>query len=201
MAQPLTGTEILEDLKMLADWLRVKHRGERFDLVVVGGAAMAIEGFKDQTKDIDVIQPQVLPEAIVNGAAQIGRIKRRGPGWINCDVSNMLLRTKGSKALPEYFNEISRRIQVAENLSISVIGRQALISLKLYAATPSYSKHTDDIKQLCPSGAEITKAICFVLSIDGTEVRKGDLRLVLKELGFDFDDIYRKIERGDAQAR
>jgi hypothetical protein len=199
MAQPLTGTEILNDLKMLADWIRVKYLGERFELIVVGGAAMAIEGFKDQTKDIDVIRPEVLPEPIQNGATHIARIRRRSPRWINCDVSNMLLQTKGWKALPEYFNEISRSIQVAENLKIGVISRQALISLKLYAATPSYSKHTVDIKRLHPNVAEITEAVCFVLSFDDTEVRKDDLRFILKDLGFDLNDIYRKIERGDEQ--
>ena len=186
---------------MLAEWIRVKYPDERFELVVVGGAAMAIEGFKDQTKDIDVIRPEVLPEPIQNGAAHIARIRRRGSGWINCDVSNMLLQTKRSKALPEYFNEISRSIDVAENLKISVIGRQALISLKLYAATPSYSKHTADMRQLRPNGAEITEAVSFVLSVDDTEVRKDDLGVILKELGFDFNDIYRKIEKGDEQAR
>ena len=90
---------------------------------------------------------------------------------------------------------------MAENLKISVIGRQALISLKLYAATPSYSKHTADMRQLRPNGAEITEAVSFVLSVDDTEVRKDDLGVILKELGFDFNDIYRKIERGDEQAR
>ncbi|MBN2059692.1 MAG: hypothetical protein JW882_04670 [Deltaproteobacteria bacterium] len=45
----MKAKEILEHLKMLADWIRVKHPGESFELVVVGGAAMALEGFKDQT--------------------------------------------------------------------------------------------------------------------------------------------------------
>ena len=48
-----------------------------------------------------------------------------------------------------------------------------------------------------PHAAEITEAIRFVLSIDCTEMRKDDLRVVLKDLGFDFDDIHSKIERGD----
>lgn len=62
MAKPLKENEILEHLKMLADWIRVKHPSDYFELVVVGGAAMALEGFKDQTTDIDVIRPEVLPE-------------------------------------------------------------------------------------------------------------------------------------------
>ncbi len=94
MVKPLKRTEILENLKMLADWIRVKRPGEYFELVVVGGAAMAIEGFKDQTMDIDVIRPEVLPEPILNGMLHIGRIRRLSPGWLNTDVANMLLQTK-----------------------------------------------------------------------------------------------------------
>jgi hypothetical protein len=120
---------------MLSDWIRVKHPGEHFELVVVGGAAMALEGFKDQTTDIDIFRPEVLPEPIVNGAANIGKIKNLGAEWLNCHVANMFLKIKGSIKLPEYFNEISRTIEVGENLKISLIGRQALISLKLYADT------------------------------------------------------------------
>ena len=199
MAKPLGRTEILENLKMLADWIRVKQPGEHFELVVVGGAAMAIEGFKDQTMDINVIRPEVLPEPILNGMTHIGRIKKLSPGWLNTDVANMLLQTKISKVLPEYFNDISRSIEVGKNLKISLIGRQALISLKLYAATPSFSKHTTDIKRLRPNATEITEAVRFVLSIDSTEMRKDDLCVVLKDLGFYFHDIYRKIERGNQQ--
>ena len=194
MAKALKEKEILENLKMLADWIRVKHPDDSFELVVVGGAAMALEGFKDQTVDIDVIRPEVLPEPIVNGVTHIGKIRRVGSGWLNSNVANMLSKAKGSTVLPEYFNEISRTIEIGKNLKISLIGRQALISLKLYAATPSYHKHTDDLSRLAPNTAEVIEAVRFVLSFDGTDVRKDDLRVVLKDLGFDFDDIYKNIE-------
>jgi hypothetical protein len=73
--------------------------------------------------------------------------------------------------------------------------------LRSGAATPSYIKHTADIERLHPDASEIREAVCFVLSIDSTEVRKDDLRVVLKDLGFDFNDIYGKIERGNEQDR
>ena len=194
MPKALKEKGILENLKMLADWIRVKYPDDSFELVVVGGAAMALEGFKDQTMDIDVIRPEVLPEPIVNGVTHIGKIRRVGSGWLNSNVANMLSKAKGSTVLPEYFNEISRTIEIGKNLKISLIGRQALISLKLYAATPSYRKHTDDLNRLAPNTAELTEAVRFVLSIDGTDVRKDDLRAVLKDMGFDFDDIYKNIK-------
>jgi hypothetical protein len=194
MAKALNRQEILENLKILADWLRVKHPDDHFELIVVGGAAMALEGFKDQTTDIDVIRPEVLPEQIINGVAHIGKIRRLSSGWLNSNAANIFLKTKRSVVIPEYFNEISRTIEVDENLRIRLIGRQALISLKLYAATPSYSKHTTDINRLEPNVKEIIEAVRFVLSLDGTEVRKDDLRVLLKETGFDFDDLYKTIK-------
>lgn len=201
MSNPLNEKDILECLKMLADWIRVKHPGDHFELVVVGGAAMALEGFKEQTVDIDVIRPEVLPEPIVNGAAHIGRIRQMNPEWINSNVANMFLKAKGSKVLPEYFEEISHTIEVDKNLKISLIGRQAMISLKLYAATPSYRKHTDDIRRMAPNFVEITEAVRFVMGFDSTDVRKDDLRNILKDLRFDFDDIYSDIEAGSKPTR
>lgn len=107
----------------------------------------------------------------------------------------MLLKVKGTKKLPEYFYEISRTIEVADNLQIGLVGRQALISLKMYAATPIYRKHTVDIKNLGPSKDEISEAVRFVMNMDNSNLRKDDLRVVLKDVGFDFDEIHRERER------
>ena len=58
MPTDLTRTQILENLKLLSEWLSVKYPDDTFELVVVGGAAMALDEFKDQTKDIDRIRFQ-----------------------------------------------------------------------------------------------------------------------------------------------
>ena len=197
MVKPLKDSEIIENLQLLADWLRVKHPGERFELTVAGGAAMILEGFKDQTKDIDLLKPQVLPDSIIQGIAHIGRVKKLGPEWLNTNLAHMLSKVIRAAELPAYFNEISRAIEVSDNLKISLIGRQALISLKMYAATPSYSKHTLDIRNLRPNKEEISEAVRFVTSIDNSNPRQGDLRIVLKELGFDFDEIHGDLTRKD----
>lgn len=110
---------------------------------------------------------------------------------LNTQLAIMLGETTGLRELPEYFKEIAPTIEIGDNLKIDLIGRQALISLKMYAATPSYSKHTMDISKLRPSKKEIFESIRFVMSIDATEPRKDDLRIVLKTLGFDFNGIYK----------
>ena len=57
MPTDLTKTQILENLNLLSEWLSVKYPDDTFELVVVGGAAIALDEFKDQTRDIDRIQP------------------------------------------------------------------------------------------------------------------------------------------------
>jgi hypothetical protein len=65
----------------------------------------------------------------------------------------------------------------------------------MYAATPIYRKHTVDIKNLGPSKDEISEAVRFVMNMDNSNLRKDDLRVVLKDVGFDFDEIHRERER------
>lgn len=178
--QELGRNEILENLKLLSEWLHVKCPGETFELTVVGGAAMSLSGFKEQTKDIDVIKPEKLPVALKNGIVHFSRAKRLSPEWLNNNAANILK----SVTVPDYFNEKLLAIDIADNLKVNVIGRQALISLKLWAATPSFAKHTNDLKSLMPGKEEIKEAVRFVLSVDNTKPRKDDLEIVLREIGF-----------------
>ena len=191
MVKPLKEKEIVENLKLLADWLRVKYPGEHFEFIVAGGAAMTLEGFKGQTTDIDLLSPKVLPDSLKKGIAQVGRARKLGAEWLNTGLANMLSKAAGSAKLPKYFSEISRTLEVSDNLKIGLVGRQTLISLKMYAATPSYRKHTEDLRNLRPNRNEIGEALRFVMSIDDSEPRKEDLRIVMNELGFDFDEIHR----------
>jgi len=195
MVKPLKNNEIVENLKLLADWLQVKYPGEHFELIVAGGAAMTLEGFKGQTTDIDLMSPKELPDSLKKGIAHVGRAKRLGAEWLNTSLANMLSKAAGLVKLPKYFSEISRTLEVSDNLKIGLIIRQALISLKLYATPPSYSKHNVDLSNLRPSKKELVEAARFVMSIDGSDPRKDDLRLVMKELGFDFDEIHRNLAK------
>ncbi len=143
---------ILDSLEWLSDWLQQKVPGERFELVLVGGAA------------------------------HIGRVRKLGPEWINTNVAVMLRQSVPS--LPDCFRETSRSVEIGGNLCVHVIGRQALISLKLYAASPVVDKHTKDLAQLEPERGEIEEAVRFVLSVDGTEVRRRRLEGDPQKAGF-----------------
>jgi len=181
--------EILESLGWLSDWLQQKHPGKRFELVLVGGAALALHGLKDQTVDIDLFSPDPLPEPLRNGAAHIGRVRKLGREWINTNVAGMLKQC--FPALPAYFYQTSLRVEIGQNLVVHTMGRQAMISLKRYAASPVVEKHTQDLAQLAPGRDEIEKAVRFVCSVDSTAVRRHDLRLILEKLGFQADDVLR----------
>jgi len=195
MGKPLKANEVVENLTLLADWLRVKYPGEHFELIVAGGAAMTLEGFKGQTTDIDLLSPKELPDSLKKGVAHVGRAKRLGAEWLNTNLAKMLSTSARSVKLPEYFSEISRTLELSDNLKISLICRQALISLKLYSTTASYRKHTEDLSNLRPNKREITEALRFVMSIDDSDPRKDDLRIVMKDLGFDFDEIHHSLAK------
>ena len=40
-----------------------------------------------------------------------------------------------------------------------------------------------------PTAGEMKKAVDFVLNIDSTELRRNDLRILLKQMGFDIDEV------------
>jgi len=189
MEQEFDRDEIIENLRLLSEWLNIKYPGEVIELTIVGGAAMALTGFKNQTRDIDLLAPARLPAPLKAGIRHVSKAKRLPPEWINTSAANVLAKAGKLKILPDYFSEISKTIEIGGNLKVSMLGRQALLSLKLWAASPSYSKHTTDIMSMRPSTGEMKKAVDFVLNIDSTELRRNDLRILLKQMGFDIDEV------------
>jgi hypothetical protein len=142
-----------------------------------------------------LLSPKELPDSLKKGIAHVGRAKRLGAYWLNTSLADMLSTSARSVKLPKYFSEISRTLEVSDNLKVGLISRQALISLKLYATTPTYRKHTEDLGNLRPSKREITEALRFVMSVDDSGPRTDDLRIVMKELGFDFDEIHHNLAK------
>ncbi len=79
MATDFNKAQILDNLEILSEWLSVKYPDDTFNLVVVGGAAMALDGFKNQTKDIDLLLPEILPAALKEGISNVSRAKKLPP--------------------------------------------------------------------------------------------------------------------------
>ncbi len=182
MAQ-LPKDAILEHLRLLAEWLDIKHPQKRFELVIGGGAAMALLGLPKTTLDVDVFRPVKLPHEIVEGARVVAKAKRLGTDWLNDGLARAVAAATRGRRLPVYFAERAAVVSVAPNLSVSVVGRQALISMKLLAATPSSRKHVDDLRTLEATPEELKKAKAFVVSLDDSTPRIEDLEAILQKLG------------------
>ena len=56
-------------------------------------------------------------------------------------------------------------------------------------------KHTTDLKKLKPNKEEMEEAVRFVLHMDGHETRRQDLGTILKQIGFDADEILQQIDK------
>ncbi len=196
MNSSISRQEIIENLELLSDWLRVKAPGAQFELLVVGGAALALTGCKKQTHDIDLLKPHPLSEPLRRGIQAIAKARKISADWLN-DSAARVLNTGArspSKRLPQYFDEITESIPIGENLRIQLIGRQALISMKLFACNPSVRKHIDDLRVLRPTAEEIKIAALFCLERDPHPTSRRDLVQVINELGFEVDEVLEDID-------
>jgi predicted DNA-binding transcriptional regulator AlpA len=185
MNERMAAEAILDHLGALAEWLRVRAPGERHDLYVVGGAALALSGFSRTTYDVDVLRPATLPPNVREGARVVAWSRNLASAWLETGPAEIFRRVVRPVRFPDYFFESARVIEFGSNLVVEVAGRQALLSLKLYAAGPTTGKHLDDLRALTPDENEIREAIRFVLGVDGSEPRRRDLEIVIAGLGFE----------------
>ncbi len=151
MGRAMTKKAVLENLRLVAEWLAVKHPGQTFELVVAGGAALALLGIERTTFDIDVLVPELLPADLIRAVRAVARARGLGPEWLSTSVARVLRKARGQHRLPKYFSERAARIEVAPNLTLLVVGRLALLGLKLLAASPSARKHVQDLRALAPT--------------------------------------------------
>ena len=182
MPTRMSKKAILESLGLVAEWLAVRYPGRRYELVVAGGAALALQDRKEGTVDVDVLVPRDLPAEVVEAAHLVATAKGLGADWLNVGVAKVAKLLEQQGGLPEYFADLSAPLDVAQNLTVRAVGRQTLISLKLLAASPSERKHIDDLKALAPSAAELALARKLVLGFDSSQPRQEDLKIVLDEL-------------------
>jgi len=184
--------EIMANMELLSDWLQAKYPAERFELLLVGGAALSLMGKRGQTNDIDLLKPHPLPEVLRQGIRAVAKVRGLSPEWLNDQAAQVFSRGPDpeSKRFPAYFGKISRTLSVGRNIKLHIIGRQALISLKLYACNPSIRKHIDDLKALRPDKREIAIAAQFCLARDSHITARQDLAAVIRKLELDPDEIF-----------
>lgn len=174
-------------LQTLGEALAV--RGLRFDVAVVGGAALLLMGLGSRiTKDVDVVAlveddqlvavsslPAPLAQAAHDVAADLGL----PAGWLNAGPASLV-----RLGLPDGFLARSRTIHYG-GLTVRVAARQDQIYFKLYAAVDQgpASKHLADLQALEPSDKELLSAATWCRSHDPSPGFVQMLEATLKHLG------------------
>ncbi|MBT3220828.1 MAG: hypothetical protein HN348_17225 [Proteobacteria bacterium] len=140
-------------------------RGERFDLVVIGGGALLLLGLIDRpTKDLDVVAridadewtgarpfPDVLRDAVSDVAAALDLAE----DWLNPGPADIM-----QFGLPNGFEE---RVTVRNygSLTVQFAAREDQVAFKLDAAAdwwPEINKHFKDLEHLLVQNDELMAA-------------------------------------------
>jgi hypothetical protein len=173
-------TDVIAGLERLGRILEA--RGERFRLVVVGGAALRLRGIiSRRTEDVDVIGTvddagnlvpvgTPIPDPLRAGIALVARDLELGDDWLNMRIEGQL---EGVGPPPG----ILARVEWSSTggLVLGLAGRLDLIALKLYAAVDHWrdgrrlNKHRSDLVMLGPSEQEWQFAVDWVTAQDGSE--------------------------------
>jgi len=167
----LTATQMSSLLQAVGDYL--EDGGATACILVVGGAVLVLRGWVERsTQDIDVIamrlpaSAELLPpefQAPLVDAIQRVALDRGLPAdWLNTAVA-MQWRTG---LPPTLDSDIEWR--TFAGLQVGLAGRQAMLALKLFAATDRGpdSVHCRDLLVLAPTDAELEAAAAWVRTQD-----------------------------------
>jgi len=166
---------IREALQAVGDLLSEQDIEE--GIVVVGGAAMALRGFSTRTTgDVDIIarverpvtninnltRGEPLPAAVSEAATRVAQDFNLPYDWLNAVIAH-----QWDQGLPPRIED-DIEWKTFSNLYVGLVGRQTLISLKLFAAVDQdvHSVHVQDLIQLEPTPEEWSRAREWVSTQD-----------------------------------
>ena len=145
-------------------------RGISARVAVVGGAALLLtEGLHRPTQDVDVVAASTgpgplrsdlqLPAELTEAARDVARIHSLDEDWLNAGALGVI-----SHLLPEGFEERLRSEAFGDGLIVSVLAREDLIRLKLFAANDEgpYGVHFDDLLAVGATDEELREAATWV---------------------------------------
>ena len=174
----LTKNRIAELLGAVGEQLAL--RGASASLLIVGGAALNLRGLISRTTlDVDVVAivdttgrerafrtPEPMPPALEKAIASVSRDFGLSRDWMNTVVAAIW-----DQGVPDSLPD-DIQWQAYGSLEIGLVGRQTLISLKLYALIDQgkQSKHFKDLIELNPTDKELQVAASWVLKQDTSPV-------------------------------
>jgi Nucleotidyltransferase of unknown function (DUF6036) len=164
-------------------------RGERFELVVIGGSALLALGLVERTtKDVDVValrsgesldNADPLPHGLRAAGDLVARDFGLSAEWLNPGPAGLL-----TFGLPEGFTDRLERREYGPGLVVYLASRYDQIHFKLYAAVDQGpGKHEADLRALAPTEAELLAAARWSRSQDPSDGYAQVLRSALTSFG------------------
>lgn len=147
--------------------------GERYAIVIVGGAALNLLGVVSRaTRDVDILAvahgdrlappPDPIPSSLAAAIRTVGRDMGLADNWLNTGPA-----LQWKQGLPRGIGGRVKWRRFA-NLRVGLVGRPDLIRLKLYAAADGHpgDRHIQDLIALDPTDAELRAAARWVKTQD-----------------------------------
>jgi hypothetical protein len=165
-------------------------RGERFELVVIGGSALLALGLVERpTRDVDIValrsnggleDADPLPQGLRVAGDLVARDFSLEPDWLNSGPTKLL-----DFGFPEGFADRLERRDYGSCLVVHFASRLDQIHFKLYAAVDEGGpgKHEADLKALAPTETELVAAARWSRSHDPSDGYAQELRGALGFLG------------------
>ncbi len=178
-------------LEDLADALELEDEAEPIDMLVCGGAALAVMGLVARaTDDIDVlalvlderdVAAKPFPDPLLRAVQRVARTRGLPKKWLNPGPADMQ-----RFGLPDGIIERANNRTYGELLTARYLDRYDQIHLKLYAAIDqSGGKHAADLANLEASTAELIDAARWCMQHDPSAGFKTLLDGFLKRKGYD----------------
>lgn len=179
------------DLLLSALGEQLAARGERFELVVIGGSALLALGLIERTtRDVDIValrygedlaEAKPLPEGLLEARDLVARDFSLPHEWLNPGPTELL-----RFGLPDGFVGRLQRRNYGESLVVYLASRYDQIHFKLYAAVDQGpGKHESDLRALEPSADELVAAARWSRTQDPSEGYDQVLRSALATFGVD----------------
>ncbi len=160
--------------------VHLQDAGLRLEATVIGGAALVLLGLTDrQTRDVDILQPELSTEVSETARVFAGRLRGRGIDLADDWLNNGPLQL--AEVLPAGWRIRLQSAFVGEALILTTLGRADLLKSKLFALC---DRGTDlgDCLALTPSTHELDSALPWLVEQDGNPLWPDHVRETLDEL-------------------
>jgi hypothetical protein len=177
------------ELILVALGEQLAARGERYELVVIGGSGLLALGLIERTtKDVDIVAlrsgdelegADPLPDGLRVARDLVARDFSLPTEWLNPGPTELL-----RFGLPDGFVDRLERRDFGRGLVVYLASRYDQIHFKLYAAVDQGpGKHETDLRALAPTEAELIAAARWSRSHDPSPGYAEELRAALEFLG------------------